>query len=232
MVEKSSGQTFESIMLDLRAGKFSPIYILMGEEGFFIDKITDFIAENAIKPEERDFNQDIVFGNDVTVSKIIDIARGYPMMMASRRVVIVKEAQNLKRMDLLEKYLENPVKSTVLVICYKNGTVDKRKKFMSFAQANGVVFESKKKRDSDLPSFVIGYLKKKKIDIDSKASSMIAENIGNDLNRITSELDKLLIALPEDKKMVTADMVEKQIGVSKDFNIFELKNATFVVAIT
>jgi DNA polymerase-3 subunit delta len=224
MAEKKQGIGFDTIMRELKARKFSPIYILMGEESYFIDKISDYIAENVLQPEERDFNQNIVFGADVTVSQVLDMAKGYPMM-AEHRVVIVKESQNLRGTEFLEKYFNNPVKSTILVFCHKNGSIDRRKKFMAIAEATGVVFESKKKRDYDLPGFIESYLKTKNATIDNKSASMIADHIGSDLNRLTSELDKVLISLPANDRRVTPEIVEQKIGVSKDFNVFELRDA-------
>ncbi|MCH4147085.1 MAG: DNA polymerase III subunit delta [Prevotella sp.] len=225
MAERKTAVTFDSIMRDLKSRNFSPIYILMGDESYYIDRISDYIAENVLRPEERDFNQSIVFGSDVNIAQIIDLAKGYPMM-AEYRVVIVKESQNLKATELLEKYFEKPVKSTILVFCHKNGTIDRRKKIISNAEAVGVIFESKKKKENELPCFIADYLKKHNATIDSKSSSMIAEHIGSDLSRLISELDKVLISLPADKdRRVTPEIVENQIGVSKDFNSFELKNA-------
>ena len=146
--------------------------------------------------------------------------------MAERQVIIVKEAQNIKNWDALERYLEKPVKSTVLVICHKNGNIDKRKKFVTKAGAVGVVFESKKKRDSELPSFISLYLKNNgQATIEQKAAQMIADFIGSDLSRLTSELDKLLLSLPANDKRVTPEIVEASIGISKDFNPYELRNA-------
>lgn len=219
-----TGPTYDSIMRDLEARHFSPIYILMGEESYFIDKISDYIAENVLQPEERDFNQNIVFGSDINAAQIVDLAKGYPMM-AEYRVVIVKEAQNLRGTDVIEKYLKNPVKSTILVLCHKNGTIDRRKKLIGRSEALGVVFESKKMRESELPSFIASYLKQKNVTIDYKSTAMIADHIGSDLNRMISVLDKLLISLPEDNRVVVPEVIEKQIGVSKDFNAFELRNA-------
>ncbi len=224
MTEKKTGATFENIMRDLKARKFSPIYILMGEEAYFIDKISDYIAENVLQPEERDFNQNIVFGSDVNAAQVADLAKGYPMM-SEYRVVIVKEAQNIRAAEPLEKYIEKPVMSTILVLCHKNGSIDRRKKLVSKAEAAGVVFESKKKRDYELPGFIEGYLLKHKVAIDNKSASMIADHIGSDLGRLTSELDKLQISLPENDRRVTPEIVEERIGVSKDFNAFELRNA-------
>lgn len=213
-------------MRDLRAGKYAPVYILMGEEAYYIDKISDFIAENALTPEERDFNLSVVFGLDVQPGQIVDIARRYPLM-AARQVVIVKEAQNIKDWDRLELYVEKPVKSTVLVICYKNGTIDRRKKIITKAAAQGVVFVSEKKKyDNEIESFIREYVKTNtSATIDDKAVTMLKEHIGNDLNRMASEIDKLLLSLTEDKKRITPELVEYKTGISKDFNAFELKDA-------
>ncbi|MCI5813607.1 MAG: DNA polymerase III subunit delta [Bacteroidales bacterium] len=222
MAEKTTGTTYDSIMRALKAGNFSPIYILMGDEPYFLDKITDYIADNVLQPEERDFNQSVVFGSDVTAAQVVDLAREFPMM-ATHRVVIVKEAQSLKNADLLVKYLATPVPSTILVLCYKGGKVDRS--VLVKAKTSGIVFESKKKRDYELPDFIMGYLKLRGVTIDNKSASMIAEHIGADLSRLTSELEKVMISLPANDRRITPDVVEQQIGVSKDFNVFELKNA-------
>ena len=212
-------------MRDLKARKYYPIYLLMGEESYFIDKISDYIADNVLRPDELFFNQNIVFGSDVTASQIVDIAKGYPVMPAEHRLIIVKEAQNLRSFDALEKYLDKPVKSTILVLCYKNGSVDRRKKIVAKAEAVGIVFESKKKRDSELPGFVTTYMEMHNATIDEKSAAIVAEHIGSDVSRLVSELDKLLISLPENDRRVTPEIVEHQIGVSKDFNAFELRRA-------
>ena len=226
--KKQGGITYASIMRDLSAQHYLPIYILMGDESYYIDKISDYISENALKPEDKDFNLSIVFGSDITAKQVIDIARRYPMM-SERQVVVVKEAQNIKNIDALEAYLKNPMKSTVLVWCHKNGTIDRRKKssaaVLSMASQLGVVFESKKLRDRELPAFISNYLKANKATIDDKSAQMIADHVGADLSRLTSELDKVLVSFTDGDRRVTPDIVERQIGVSKDFNAFELKNA-------
>ena len=223
--KKNTGTSYETIMRDLKARNFSPIYILMGEESYYIDKISDYIADNVLKPEERDFNQTIVFGSDVSASQIVDSAKAFPMM-AEKRVVIVKESQNLKGTEPLEKYFKNPVPSTVLVFCHKNGSIDKRKKIIPAAQAGGaVIFESKKLYERELPGFIETYLRQHQATVEQKAAQMIADHVGADLNRLTSELDKVLISLPASDRRVTPDVVEEEIGVSKDFNAFELRNA-------
>jgi len=217
--------TFNSIMRDLQADKYVPVYYLHGEEAYYIDKISDYIAEHALAPEERDFNQTILFGSDVTASQVADIARRYPMM-ASRQVVIVKEAQNIKDTGALEKYFKQPLASTVLVICHKNGKIDGRKReYVKSIQQAGILFESQKMRERDLPNFIENYLKERQASIDLKSSQIIADAIGADLSRLTSELDKVLISLPQNDRRVTPQVVEDQIGVSKDYNPFELRDS-------
>jgi len=216
--------TYEGVMRDLKARKFAPIYYLMGEESYYIDKIADYIAENALRPEERDFNQTVLYGSDVTAAQVTDTAKRYPMM-SDYQVVIVKEAQNIRDTEALEAYLHSPQASTILVMCHKNGTIDKRKKLPGLIDKVGVLFESKKLRDRDLPTFIENYLKAKGASIDPKSQQIIAESVGADLSRLVGELDKLLIALPENDKRVTPQVVEEQIGVSKDFNGFELRDA-------
>ncbi len=217
--------SFDSFMGDLKERKFLPVYYLMGDEPYYIDQISDYIAEHVLQPEERDFNQTILFGSDVNASQIADAARRYPMM-SEYQVVIVKEAQNIKNTEALEKYFKAPMASTILVMCHKNGTIDGRKReYVKAIQAAGVLFESKKLRDRDLPPFIEAYLKLKNVSIDPKSTQIIADSIGSDLSRLTSELDKVCLSLPENDKKVTPQVVEEQIGVSKDFNSFELRDA-------
>ena len=217
--------TYEGIMADLKAGKYASVYYLMGEEAYYIDKICDYIAEHALQPEERDFNQTIMFGSDVTAAQVADVARRYPMM-AERQVVIVKEAQNLKQTDQLEKYFKQPSPQTVLVLCHKNGTIDGRKReYVKSIREAGILFVSKKLRDRDLLPFIEGYLRQREVSIDPKSTQLIADSIGADLSRLTSELDKVIISLPQEDRRVTPQVVEDQIGVSKDFNAFELRDA-------
>ena len=217
--------SFDSIMRDLKARKFAPVYYLMGDEAYYIDQIADYIAEHALQPEERDFNQTVLFGSDVTASQIADTARRYPMM-SERQVLIVKEAQNIKQTEPLEKYFNAPMASTILVMCHKNGSIDgKKKNYLKAIQAAGVLFESKKLKDRELPGFIERYLGAKEVKIDPKSTQMIADNIGADLSRLTSELEKVILALPKENRVVTPQIVEDQIGVSKEFNGFELRDA-------
>lgn len=218
------GKTFQDIMKDLKARRFSPIYILMGEEAYYIDQIANYIAENVLTPAEQDFNLNICFGADVSAVQVTDMAKRFPMM-AEYQVVIVKEAQNIHSLDALEKYLKNPAKTTILVWCHKNGKIDARKKVISLAEAHGVVFESKKLKEYQLAGFMQNYLAAKKITIEPKATQMMADHIGADLSRLTSELDKVALSLSENDKRITPDIVEKEVGVSKNFNTFELRDA-------
>jgi len=212
------------VMRDLQARKFAPVYYLMGDEAYYIDKISDWIAENVLQPEERDFNQTVLFGSDVTAAQVIDMAKRYPMM-SEYQVVIVKEAQNIRHMEPIEAYLQKPLTSTILVFCHKNGALDRRKRLVGVIDKVGVLYESKKLKERDLPAFIENYLREKGVGIDDKSNQLIAESIGSDLNRLTSELDKLIISLPENDRRVTPQIVEDQIGVSKDFNGFELRDA-------
>ena len=216
--------TFEAIMRDLKERKFAPVYYLMGEESYYIDQISDWIAENALQPEERDFNQTVLFGSDVTAAQVVDAAKRYPMM-AERQVVIVKEAQNIRNTEAFEAYMQKPMPSTLLVLCHKNGTIDRRKKLAGYVEKAGVLFESKKLKDRDLPAFIEMYLRAKGVSIDPKSNQIIADSIGADLSRLVGELDKVIISLPEQDRRVTPQVVEDQIGVSKDFNGFELRDA-------
>ncbi len=224
MAEKKTTPTFDGIMRDLKDNVFAPIYILMGDESYYIDQISNYIQSHALPADQQAFDQTVVFGADVSGSQIADLAMQFPMM-APKRVIVVKEAQGLRSMDRLERYAQNPQPKTILVVCYKNGVMNKRSKFVSAVEKNGVVFESKKLREWQLPGHIRSYLQTKKFGIDDKSAAMIADNIGADLNRLYSELDKLVISLPPGESRVTPEMVERNIGVSKDFNSFELRDA-------
>jgi DNA polymerase-3 subunit delta len=217
--------TYDSVMSELKARQFKPVYYLMGDESYYIDKIADWIADNVLQPEERDFNQTVLFGSDVNASQIVDAAKRYPMM-AERQVLIVKEAQNIKNTEPLEKYFQHPMASTILVMCHKNGKVDGRKTaYVKAIREHGVLFESKKLNERELPGFIERYLKAREASIDQKSTQMIADAIGADLSRLTGELDKVLLGLPEGDRRVTPQVVEDRIGVSKDYNAFELRDA-------
>lgn len=212
------------IVGDIKSGKIAPVYFLMGEEPYYIDRISDYIEDNLLSEEEKGFNQTVVYGRDVSMEDVISSAKRYPMM-AERQVVIVKEAQDLtKHIDKLENYAGNPTPSTVLVFCYKYKTLDKRKKVTKNLAANGVVFESAKLKDYQIPSWIERVLKGKSYGIEPKAAAMLAEFLGTDLSKISNELEKLQIILPKGTTINTKH-IEDNIGFSKDFNVFELRKA-------
>lgn len=216
--------TYEEIVRNLKNRTYAPVYFLMGEEDYYIDRISDYILDTILTETEKEFNQTVLFGMDTDINTVINAARRYPMM-SEHQVVVVKEAQNLKNLENLTYYLQKPMPSTILVLCYKHGVLDRRKKIAAEIEKNGVLFESKKLKDSQLPGFISTYLKRKKVEIEPKASEMMAEFVGTDLSRMTGELDKLIITLPEGQKRITPEQIEKNIGISKDFNNFELRNA-------
>lgn len=216
--------TYEEIVRDLRSQVYKPVYYLMGEESYYIDKISEYIAQTVLKEEEREFNQTILYGSDTDIVTVINAARRYPMM-AERQVVIVKEAQHIKRMEDLAFYIQKPLQSTVLVVCHKNGVLDRRKKLAAEIEKVGVLFESKKIKDAQLPGFITSYLKRKSVEIEPKASEMMAEFVGTDLNRMAGELDKLVITLAPGVRRVTPEQIERNIGISKDYNNYELRSA-------
>lgn len=211
-------------MSELRSGVYRPVYYLMGEEGYFTDKITDYIIENALTEIERDFNLTVFYGLETDIDTVINTAKRFPMM-AERQVVVVKEAQALKNIDNLIYYLQNPQPTTVLVFAHKNGSLDKRKKVATEVDRNGVVLDTKKFREDNLPSFISSYLKEKGLTADPKSVLMLRESIGADLSRIAGEIDKLSISLPQDATAITPELVEEHIGISKEYNNFELQNA-------
>lgn len=216
--------THETIVRDVRAGLIKPVYYLMGEEGYYIDRVADFIINSVLTPEQRDFNLLTLFGSETNVDTVINAAKGFPMG-AERQVVIVKEAQNLSNIERLEFYLRKPQPSTVLILCHKNGVLDRRKKIATLIDKEGVLFESKKMYESQLPAFVRDYLKRKRLTVEPDAAEMLAEYVGADLNRMAGELDKLVLALTTGQNTITSDLVASNIGISKEFNIFELQDA-------
>ena len=216
--------TYEDLIRELKNRQFRPIYYLMGEESYYIDVISEYIARNILTDSEKEFNQTIVYGADVSIADVINAAKRYPMM-SEYQVVIVKEAQGLKNMEELSYYLQKPLNSTILVICHKNGVLDRRKKLAAEIEKAGVLFESKRLKESQLPTFIAVYMKRKGVDLEPKATEMIAEFVGTDLSRLTGELEKLFITLPQGQTRITPELIEKNIGISKDFNTFELRNA-------
>ena len=216
--------TCDDILKELRAKQYRPVYYLMGEESYYIDLIADYITDNVLSETEKEFNLTVVYGADVDVATIINAAKRYPMM-SEHQVVVVKEAQAVRNMEELSYYLQKPLLSTILVICHKHGTLDRRKKLAAEVEKTGVLFESKKIKDAQRPGFIASYMKRKGVDMEPKATSMLADFVGSDLSRLTGELEKLIITLPAGQKRVTPEQIEKNIGISKDYNNFELRSA-------
>ncbi len=217
-------QEVKQIVKDIDSGNIKPIYLLTGEEPYYIDKISEYIEKNVLSIEERGFNQMVLYGKDVTVMDIVSNAKRYPMM-AERQVVIVKEAQHLSRtIDSLNAYAENPQPSTVLVICYKYNKFDKRKKVYKSIKKTGVCFESKKLYENQVSDWIRKILQGKGYQISHKAAILLTEFLGTDLSKINNELEKLQLVLPKEKEITPLD-IEENIGISKDYNNFELKKA-------
>jgi len=217
--------TYREVVETIRKQEYAPVYLLMGDESYYIDKITDCIADGILTKDEQDFNLHMVYcTRDTNVVDIINLSRRYPMM-SKYQIVIVKEAQNLLKSEELISYVNAPLKSTILVISYKNGSMDRRKKLIPAIEKIGIVFESKKIKDGMLPGFVKDYLKQKNVGIDDQASLVMAEYVGNDLSRMVGELDKLLTSLKDGENRITLEQVQSSVGISKEFNIWELRSA-------
>src|ERR1700756_393808 len=234
---------FNEIMLDLKRKIYKPVYFLHGEEAYFIDEISNYIEQNVLDETEKGFNQTILYGRDTDLSSIVGLAKGFPMM-GERQVVIVKEAQTLKDFakkeseggetakskkggsdkNPLASYLDNPQPATILVFCYKYKKLDARSTLAKAIAKQAVLFESKKLYDNKIPDWIVSYLKDKKYAINPRAAALLAEYLGNDLSKIANELGKLFISLPEGNE-ITIDHIQDNIGLSKDFNVFELQDA-------
>lgn len=216
--------TYEEIVRNLKNKIYSPVYFLMGEEDYYIDRISDYLVDQVLTETEKEFNLTVLYGNDTDIATVINAAKRYPMM-SKYQVVVVKEAQNLRNLEELTYYLQKPLASTILVFCHKHGVLDRRKKITVEIEKTGVLFDSKKLKEAQLPGFISSYLKRKQIEIEPKASEMMAEFVGTDLSRMSGELEKLIITLPAGQKRITPDLIERNIGISKDYNNFELRNA-------
>lgn len=216
--------TYEEIVRNLKNEVYSPVYFLMGEEDYYIDRISDYLVNHALTETEKEFNLTVLYGADTDIATVINAAKRYPMM-SKYQVVVVKEAQHLRNIEELTYYLQKPLASTILVFCYKHGALDRRKKITAEIEKAGVLFESKKLKEAQLPGFISSYLKRKQVEIEPKASEMMAEFVGADLNRMAGELEKLIITLPAGQKRITPELIERNIGISKDYNNFELRNA-------
>lgn len=216
--------TYDQILNDIQKKTYYPVYLLMGEEAYYIDIISDFMQDNILDEMSREFDQTVLYGKDTDMASIINAAKRYPMMAACQ-LIIVKEAQQIKNWENLSFYLQNPQPSTILVFCYKYGTPDKRKNWVKDIAKCGIVFESPKIRDYEITNWIKSYVKSKKITIEEKAIVMLAEFLGTDLSKIANEIDKLLITKGAGQSAITPELVEKNIGISKDYNVFELQAA-------
>ncbi|WP_190808845.1 DNA polymerase III subunit delta [Flagellimonas sp. S3867] len=214
----------KEIVGNIDQGTPKPVYFLMGEEPYYIDKISQYVADNVLTEEERGFNQMVLYGKETSVDEVISNAKRFPMM-AEHQVVIVKEAQHLSRnIENFVSYVENPQPSTILVICYKYKKLDKRKKLYKSIQKNGELFESKKLYENQVSDWIRRTLSSKKYKIVPKACMLLVEFLGTDLSKINNELDKLTLVVPQGTE-ITPALIEEHIGISKDFNNFELKKA-------
>lgn len=215
--------SYSKILANLKNRKFAPVYLFDGDEPYYIDLLSDYIAENVLDEAEKEFNQSILYAQDVKPDDIVPIVKRYPMM-AEYQVVIVREAQNWRSMDALEPIITHPVNSTILVINIKGKKADGRSKIPKLIKEKGVYFTSSKLRDSDVPKWISSYCASAKLNIEPTAAAMLGEHIGANLGNLVSAFDRLKILVPQGEK-ITADHISKHIGISKDFNIFELQNA-------
>ena len=219
--------SLEELMSDLKNKIYKPVYFFTGDESYYIDKITEYIMSTILSEAEKSFNQTVIYGKDSDAATVLNAARRFPMM-SNQQVVILKEAQEMRNFDDLVHYIENPLKSTILVINYKYNNIkglDKRKKIYKSIEQNAVVFESIKLYDDKIPAWISNYLKKRKIKIEPKAAVLLSEFLGNDLSKIVNELDKLIIMSGDNNLVIDSQEIEKNIGISKEYNHYELQNA-------
>ncbi len=216
--------TYEQLIGDLKTRAFRPLYFLHGDEPYYIDLVTDYIIKNTLTEAEQSFNQTIVYGKDSDAGQVINLAKRFPMM-SSHQVVVVKEAQELKDFETLIHYVEHPQPSTLLVLNYKYKSPDKRKKVFKALEKHGVSFQSKKLYDNQIPGWISGYASNRKYRMEPKAAALLSEFLGSDLSRIANEVEKLIIAIGDKERNITPAHVEENIGISKDYNQFELQNA-------
>ncbi|MCR5191967.1 MAG: DNA polymerase III subunit delta [Bacteroidales bacterium] len=218
--------TEKQLIEDIKAKKFAPVYLITGDENYYIDLVSDYIEKNIIDESMRDFDQTVVYGRDVTMGNVIDMAMRYPMM-SPVQVVIVKEAQDIsskEEWNLLAKYLDNPQKQTVLVFCYRHKKMDKRSSAYKAIKDNGVVYEKNKIYDSEVPGWIASVVQQRGYSITQRGAMMMAESLGNNLDKIANELSKIYISVPVGST-IDEDIIERNVGISKDYNIFELQNA-------
>lgn len=221
---RDSVADFQTTAAGIRQGRIAPVYLLMGEEPYFIDALGELLAESIGNETERAFNQTVLYGKDSDAGAIVNLCRQMPMM-GGRMVVIVKEAQQLRKPEQLELYTRSPQPSTVLVICHKEKNVDKRTPFYKSVKEKGVVFESVPPRDYEIGGWLADFVRSKGLSMDAKASVLLVDHLGADIAKIAGELDKLVTSLPEGTKTITADHIEQNVGISKEFNTFELTKA-------
>jgi len=215
--------TFSELLKNLKAKKYQPVYFLHGPEPYFIDVISNYIETTVLSEGEKAFNQTVLYGKEVDFKQVVDAARRYPMM-ASHQVVLVKEAQEMRSLKGLQTYIEKPLTSTILVICHKHKKFDSRTKFGKSVNKNAVVLASKKLYDNQLPDWISSYLREWGFSIEPAATNLMAEYLGTNLAKVANELDKLAINLPA-KTTITTQHIQENIGISKDYNIFELQKA-------
>ncbi len=215
--------TASSIITNWKNKEFNPIYWLEGDEDYFIDEVMEYAEKNILSESEIEFNQTIFYGKDANWADIVNACRRYPMF-AERQVVLLKEAQQMKDVEKLEVYAENPLPSTILIVSYKGKTLDGRQKFSKLIKKKGEVFHSKKMYENQLPGWINDYLQANGFTIKPKALALLVDHIGNDLSRIVNEIEKLSLNLGKEKT-ITEDDIEKFIGISKEYNIFEFQNA-------
>ncbi|MEA4918362.1 DNA polymerase III subunit delta [Proteiniphilum sp.] len=220
----STQSSFNTIRDDILHRRFKPVYLFMGDESYFIDVLTELLCGKVLTETEKDFNMLTFYGVDADVNLIIASARRFPMM-SEYQLIIVKEAQNLEKFDLLDLYAKNPMPSTILVINYKHGTLDKRKAVVKSIQKTGELFESKKLYENQIPAFIQSWLKERGISIDEKSAQMLTDFVGNDISKLIPQLQKLEVSLPEGQNRITSELIEKNVGISKDYNNFELQKA-------
>lgn len=213
--------TFDQLIKDIKATRYSPVYFLHGEEPYYIDKIADHIENTVLNEGEKAFNQVVLYGKDADFKVIVDEARQFPMM-SPYRVVIIREAQEMKTLTELLTYLEKPSPTSILVICHKYKKLDKRTKFAKVLDENAIVFESKKLYDNQVAPWVKDYIKQIGYGAENGVAEMLAEYLGADLNKISNELEKLSLNVPKSRS-ITIEDVKEQIGISKDFDVFELQ---------
>jgi len=216
--------TFQQIMNDLKNRIYKTVYFLHGEEPYFIDAISDYISDHVLAESEKAFNQTILYGKDVALIEVIEAARRFPMM-ASHQVIVVKEAQNIKDFKLLGDYMQAPMQSTLLVFAHKYKKIDKRLKVFKDIDQKAILFESSKLYSNQVTPWIVSYLEAKSKTIHPRAAALMSECLGSDLSRIAGELNKLLVILPENQTQVSEELVKDNIGIHRDFNIFELQKA-------